>query len=167
VPNTKDKSVQNTKHHKADAPHQRPFTATEDASILRGVETYASSSNTYDRIRDRMLDPDTTTVSDIQSRFCSLKNILLHHGENGCQGNTERAFSFDGSKWDIPGKGGSWLAPVPQGAGKNPPSKGSISSTTETTEKKSETANGSIVTTQSRSGRKIQRKTYMDCIHYS
>jgi hypothetical protein len=149
---------------KTDDASYPPFSAVEDASILRGVETFSSSSNAFAKIKEKMLDEDVTSADDVKTRYNSLIGMFC---KQQCEEDISNATElFDESNWDLPdGKTGSWLAPdIPQGAGKVKTSK---ASTRKNIEMNSGSKSTLIVTGQSRSGRTIQRKTYLDCIHYS
>lgn len=129
------------------------FSATEDASILRGVETFASTPATFSKIREQILDPDAYSVTDIRRRYSSLLN-MLQRGQDVTSNHDELV--HNDSRWNI-SKQESWLASdVPQLKKLND---AAISTTTAI---KNNIPNAPI--TQSRSGRKIQKRTYLDCL---
>ena len=141
---------------------QQLFTAKEDALILRGAETHSLSSSTFDKIKRHMLSPDTDiTAKDIEHRFNCLMNVAT--------GETSEPEQVDDSKWNLPSnKQGTWLAPVPQCVKKvsiekrNKPLPNKRSAIR--LQKSAESLMPSQNTLQSRSGRKLQRRTYVDCI---
>ena len=141
-----------TRSHLPGATDQSTFTATEDASILRGVETFASSSTAFSKIRQQMLDPDAYSTVDIQHRYSSLLNML----QRGRDVTNSNELVHNDSTWNI-SKQESWLAPdVPQSLKPNNVN-AAISTIKATKIESTETI------TQSRSGRKIQKRTYLDC----
>lgn len=157
-----------------DVTYHGTFTAKDDASILRGVETYSFSSCMFHKIKKHMLDPSSaSTVTGISDRFNVLKGMITGKQCNPrIRGNS--AIKLDESIWDLPGgQHGTWLAAdEPKGAAVRQISdkhKSTVSSLTKRIEQvqsvdvPSDTQNSR----QSRFGRKIQRKNYMDCIEYS
>lgn len=159
-PDAAELKLQNApRTQKTEVSNHQSFTAVGDALILRGVETFSSSAETFDKIKENMLDQDVASVSDIKSRYSSLVNMLSNHwGQD--KGNNDE-LSFDKARWDLPGKEkGTWLASdVPQPINKNTQSKTATVKPTKKIEP--------VVTIQSRSGRKIQRRSFEDCIQFS
>eukprot|EP00804_Cyclotella_cryptica_P019208 CCRYP_006114-RA/>CCRYP_006114-RA protein AED:0.02 eAED:0.02 QI:122/1/1/1/0.5/0.33/3/81/1174 len=156
-----------------DVARHRAFTAEDDASILRGFETYSLSSIMFQKIKKQMLDPGgTSTVTGIRDRFNVLRGMIV--GEQ-CDpksiGNS--AMKLDESTWEIPGdQQGTWLAPeepkddVEKNSSKHKPTSSTLTNPSERVQivhPPRDTHNN----LQSRFGRKIQRKCYMDCIEYS
>ena len=134
------------------ATDQPAFTATEDASILRGVETFASTPTAFSKIREQILDPDAYSAADIRHRYSSLLNML----QRGQDVTNNHELVYNDSRWNI-SKQESWLASdVPQLKKLND---AAISIATAI---KNDVTNATI--TQSRSGRKIQKRTYLDCL---
>lgn len=144
------------------------FNAVEDASILRGIETLSPSSNVFGIIKKYMLNGNTSSVTDIMNRYNSL--MVLLKGERSQNKLISREMPLENFNWNLPGskQHETWLAPKmkiqPESGRKISNKSASKANRFDNTV----TLTGSTSTfVQTRSGRKIQRKTYMDCINIS
>ena len=148
------------------ASNNSSFSAVEDASILRGVETLSPSLNVFGIIKKHMLSPDTVSVADIKNRYNFLMD-LLNGGKCSLNKFSSNQMSLNNPNWNLPGsKHETWLAPNTK---MRPGKEIFIKSATKTdkSDMKKIVTDSMSACTQSRSGRKIQRKTYMDCINFS
>jgi hypothetical protein len=128
----------------------------------------------FNKIKKQMLDANSaSTVTGIRDRFDVLRGMIT--GEQ-CNpriiGNS--TMKLDESIWNLPGgQHGTWLAAdEPKGAAIRQISekhKSTLSSLTKPIERVqlADAPRDTHNSLQSRFGRKIQRKNYMDCIQYS
>ena len=87
-----------------------------DASILRGVESFGTSSQTMSKIKTKILaaTSDTHTLEEMEDRYKSLLSMVARSDDS-----TDQNVSTS-NEWRLPGRRGNatWLA-----AGSQPPSK--------------------------------------------